>query len=258
LVGRWDKNLGREVKTAQVSIDGMRLVAQRSHGYAGQEEVLWCSDDGQWTDVWLSKDFPAAAKAGVLRDGFEAPLRATATWDQYAVWIKPRSGDRYLSDFWKRMPALMLGKCAEALALRKAFPMELSGLYIAEEMGPEDERPAKRAKKKKDAKSSPTGVTSDGTPTRSAPVVTESDDTTDGEVMATEDQLNALEELLHGLNDDEKVKVVEAWKALDPPLRPVSAEMTADDVERAQVLIVTVTAPKAERQYNFADPSERF
>jgi phage recombination protein Bet len=124
----------------QISIDGARLVAERTGQYEGQTTPEFTDDGETWKQVWLSSEPPKAARVGVFRRGFREPLYAIALWDAYAVyddvWENNRkTGEKKISSMWSKMGPLMLAKCAEMLALRKAFPQDLSGLYSTEEMG---------------------------------------------------------------------------------------------------------------------------
>lgn len=118
--------------TIQTGIDGYRLVARRAadraHETLSYEDPQWCGEDGVWRDVWLSKEPPAAARVVVIRDGQRFPF--VAVWDEYVQ----RKGNGQVNSMWSTMQSNQLRKCAEAGALRMAFPQDLSGVYIDEEM----------------------------------------------------------------------------------------------------------------------------
>jgi len=122
-IKRWDSAAGKETMALQTGIDGYRLIANRTGQHMGTSDVQYDREDGE---------HPGWAKVTVFRqiNGEVCEFPATARWQEYAAYKK----DGQPMALWKKMPYLMLGKCAEALALRKAFPQELSGLYTFEEM----------------------------------------------------------------------------------------------------------------------------
>lgn len=137
-VKRFDGESGSKKMTIQTGIDGFRLIAERTGKTDGQDGPYWCGSDGKWMDVWLREEPPAAAKVLVYRKGESHACVGVAKLSEYAQ--RTRGGD--LNSMWRRMPTTMLAKCAEALALRKAFPAELSGIYTNEEMSQADAEPA--------------------------------------------------------------------------------------------------------------------
>ncbi len=100
------------------SIDGYRLVAARTGEHVGTDDAIFDNDEN-----------PSKATVTVYRlvNGVRCTFTASARWSEYYP-------GKELGFMWDRMPCTMLGKCAEALALRKAFPNELGALYIKEEM----------------------------------------------------------------------------------------------------------------------------
>jgi len=103
--------------TIQTSIDGFRVIAERSGEYAGQDEPIYTEENGKLI----------SCKITVYK--FRGDVRYPAS-----------VGVAYFSEYvqqtptWTKMPRVMLAKVAEALALRKAFPQDLSGLYTSDEI----------------------------------------------------------------------------------------------------------------------------
>jgi phage recombination protein Bet len=127
---QWGNESWVDVGRPETSIDGLRTSAEQTGEYEGQAPYQWCGEDGQWRDVWIGKGPPVAARATVYRRGHREPMVHVALFSEYVVTYK--NGNT--GHMWQRMPANQIAKCAEAGSLRRAFPRDLSGLYIDVEM----------------------------------------------------------------------------------------------------------------------------
>jgi phage recombination protein Bet len=111
------KNKDVENMTIQTGIDGLRTIAERSGRYAG-------SDSGKFEYNDKNELIRATVTVKKVIDGLIIETTGSAAWNEYAVPSNP---------MWRKMPETMLEKCAEAKALRKAFP-NIGQVYVEEEM----------------------------------------------------------------------------------------------------------------------------
>lgn len=121
----------RDGWAVRTTVAGLLTAARRAtnatKGTLAITAPTWGDRDGQWHDLWTPGDPPVAARVTVVRDGHT--FEAVALFAEYAVY-----NDAGLNDTWSRRGASQLAKCAKAMALRDAFPDELSGLYTDDEL----------------------------------------------------------------------------------------------------------------------------
>lgn len=123
LVGRHDRRLGRKIHRHQITVAGRRALATRTGDLEGIDGPVWAgprtpAGDLVWLEVWPDEaEPPYVARCLVWRRGWKVPANGTAKWSEFSQTV---SGA--LVGLWDSMPSHMLGKCAESMALRRAFP----------------------------------------------------------------------------------------------------------------------------------------
>ena len=130
-VKRWDNAEKRMSMAIQTGIDGYRLIADRTERYVPGQETIFRYKEGS-PELLSATAFVKKLVAGTWHE-----IGATAYFDEYVQ----RTKDGHVTKFWADKGHIMLSKCAEAIALRKAFPAELSGVYTHEEMSQADVLP---------------------------------------------------------------------------------------------------------------------
>lgn len=211
-VRRWDTQKRAEVWAAQVGIDGFRAIAERTGLYDGQDEAEFEYD---------AKGGVRLARVRVYRKDWSRPAVGVAHYSEYVQLTK----DKQPTHMWATKVHVMLAKCAEAIALRKAFPEDTSGLYAPEEM-PEVEVPRTVAP--------PPPAVVVPTPEHSKPKQQQGPKAKRGNVVEVQPVVESVKATLARVFDHRPEPVRE-----EPPMpeeEPVELEVVADLTPAEQVL----------------------
>jgi phage recombination protein Bet len=119
----YGKDVWKKKMSIQTSIDGFRVIAERSGQYAGQDEPIYTEENNKLI----------SCKITVYKFRGDVRYPASVGVAYFSEYVQTDKNNEPVA-MWKKMPHIMLAKVAEALALRKAFPQDLSGLYTSDEM----------------------------------------------------------------------------------------------------------------------------
>jgi phage recombination protein Bet len=134
IVPVWNKQLGRLVDTVWPGIGELRTTAFRTKEYAGRSDTLFGTDITQQIGS-KTITFPEWAQVTVYRiikDQRVAFAGPRVYWIETYATVK--RDDDTPNEMWSNRPRGQIDKCAEAAALRGAFPEECGGDYIPEEV----------------------------------------------------------------------------------------------------------------------------
>lgn len=199
---------GERKLVIQTGIDGLRVIADRTGAYAGSGDPEIGPLDSsspprpQWARVTVRK----------IVQGQVFDVTRTAQWAEYYP------GEGGVGTMWRNMPQVMLPKCAEAQALRAAFPADLSGLYVDEEMHQADT------------------IDVHGTVQPHAPAPQAAPAPTPELPDVLQQRKDALAAAIRGMPDERQRALLTAWKGTRPTLVPLRRLDNADDIRRATIL----------------------
>lgn len=188
----------------QTGIDGFRLIADRTGNYAGSDDPLY-EGEAEYRDGGNTKVAPARATVTVRKIVQGQVFEVT----RHAYWAEFFPKNDSEAFMWKRMPHVMLAKCAEAQALRAAFPADLSGLYADEEMHQAD-------------------VLDVGGRVRDEP--------THAEPVEVERWRRGLRAAINAAETADVDRLVERWRTVEPKLSPLDKIDTMREMRRATAI----------------------
>lgn len=127
-----DQRSGEPQLVIMTGVEGYRSVGMKASRATGRAIVarhgpVWCGPDGEWRDVWLADELPAAARFTITVEG-EDPYPGTALMKESMQYTSGGQPTR----FWKSQPVHMLGVAAERQAWKLAFPHELAAFTDTE------------------------------------------------------------------------------------------------------------------------------